>query len=307
MQILEIIVRPGSDSNNASTILSSILNITAKPLEHELRGLQRSEPSRQDVEPLSKALKPHLSFTRTAGSDHTELESWTNSQNGGLAASIRHIIALLVQWSVTPGINVMPTSYTHRQILVGLRRLGAKRLLSSIIDEVKLQIANGNSAVVLDVAASIISAPDAMSASVSTAPVMHALDDMNSTPPHLQHRLTLRDALKSEVEKAPKIHKENVLQAETLVRLHRRVETQLAMAMPMQLPQQTNLLHDGLGGLGDGGLEVGVDGVLSGAQHLDEAIIAAADQDMMDALNMKDDGMMNFGEDDLMGDMKLDF
>lgn len=301
VQILQTLINPTAISSDASTMLSSILNIIAKPLEHSLRWLQRSEPTRQDVEPLSKVLKPHLSFSRTTSSDHTELESWTNAQGGGIATSIRHTIQSLTQWSLTPGINIMPTSYTHRQIVTGLRLLGAKRLLLSIIEEVKAQTAAGSGAVVIDVATAIICSPDAESfTSSTTSPqLMHMLDGTPSPPQPLQRRLTLRDALRTEAENAPKIHKTDALQAETIIRLYRRVEAMMAVAL-----SQAGMLHHGLDGLGvvDGGMQVGVglgNGVLSGAQAIDDAIVAATDQEMMDALAGGD--MMGVGVDGLFG------
>ena len=287
-------------------MLSSILNITAKPLEHSLRWLQRHEPTRQDVEPLSKILKPHLTFSRTAASDHTELESWTNAHSGGIANSIRHTIQSLTQWSLNTGMNVVPTSYTHRQILTGLRILGAKRLLSAIIEEVKTQTANGSGTIVIDIATAIICAPDADSIpSTNSSQLMNMLDDPSSTPQPLQRRLTLRDALRTETENAPKTHKADVLQAETVIRLFRRVEAMMTVAIP-----QAGMLDHGLGALEgvDAGMEVGVgvglgDGVLSGAQEIDDAI-AAADQEMMDALAAGE--RMMVGDDDLLRDMKFD-
>jgi mediator of RNA polymerase II transcription subunit 5 len=290
-------------------MLNSILNIVAKPLENSLRWLQHNEPTRQDIEPLSKVLKPHLQFSRTAASDHTELESWAHTPGGGIAASIRHTIQSLTQWSFNPALNVMPTSYTHRQILAGIRLLGAKRLLTAIIEEVKSQTATGNGALVIDVATALICAPDADSASPSptSAQLMHILDDgASGMPQPLQRRLTLRDALRTCAELAPKTHKTDELHAETVIRLFRRVE---ALMTPTMQPSAAMLDH-GLGaleGVGvDGtGMEVGLGdavgvGVLGGAQGIDDAIVAAAaaDQEMMDVLAQGD---MMVGDDDLFG------
>jgi mediator of RNA polymerase II transcription subunit 5 len=294
-------------------MLSCVLNIIAKPLEHSLRWLQRSEPTRQDVEPLSKVLKPHISFPRTGSSDHTELESWTNTHPGGIAASIRHTIQSLVQWSLAAGANVMPASYTHRQILAGVRLQGAKRLLNSILEEVKFQSAAGSGSVAIDIAAAIVCAPDtdSFSSTPDSAQLMNMLGDTSSTSSSLQRRLTLRDALRTEAENASKIHKDDILQAETIVRLYRRVEAM--MAPPIT---QATMLDHGLGDLtvGAGALDVGVgvgigngigNGILDGTQHLNDAMVAAADKDMMDAL--AGNGMMNIGDDDLLENMQMDF
>ncbi|KAI9733516.1 MAG: mediator complex subunit [Claussenomyces sp. TS43310] len=302
VQILQILIKPGSISNEASLMLASVLNIVSKPLEHSLSWLQRSEPNRQDIEPLSKALKSHLGFSRTAGSDHAELESWTSFHGGGMANSVRHTIQLLVQWSLTPGINIMPTSYTHRQILVAVRILGAKRLLHAIIEEVKMQTVADSGSVALDVAVAIICSPDPNSSSPTT--ILSLLDETSSQPQPLQRRLTLRDALKTEAENAPKIHKHDVLQAETIIRLYRRVEAHMAVSLPIDLPAQPAMMDHHLGlGVADGAMDVAGSGVkgaggMSGAQEIDEAIAAATSQDMMD-LGLSD-GMMGVGDDELL-------
>ena len=59
--------------------------------------------------------------------------------------------------------NVNPTAYTHRQILVGNRILTAKKVLSIIIDEVKGQTDLGNGGAIIDVATALICAPDTAS------------------------------------------------------------------------------------------------------------------------------------------------
>jgi mediator of RNA polymerase II transcription subunit 5 len=300
VHILEIIVSPNSISNEASMMLSSILNIVAAPLEHALRSLQRAEPTRQDVEPLSKVLKPHLSFHRTASSDHTEMESWSSAHNGPLTNTIRRTIQQLVQWSFTPGINIMPTSYTHRQILLGVRVLGAKRLLLAIIDEMQ-HTASDHVAVVYDVAAAIICAPTAdAEVMMVMAHNTGLLDETVSAPQPLQHRLTLREALKFEAETAAKRHKEPVEResAEMVIRLYRRVEAM--MAGTEEMSGQAGLLHDGLGGL-DARLQGGAGHGLGG--HELGAIAGLEGGDMMHALG---DGMMGL-EDGMLDDMKLDF
>ncbi len=96
--ILQLILRPNSISNEASTMHSAVLNIVAKPLEHSLRAYQRQNPKSQDVEPLLRALKDHIPLSRRTGAaDHVELEAWAATQGGGLAAAVRHLIQSFVQ------------------------------------------------------------------------------------------------------------------------------------------------------------------------------------------------------------------
>ncbi|ESZ90859.1 hypothetical protein SBOR_8751 [Sclerotinia borealis F-4128] len=255
LQILSALIKnPPSISNNmeASHLLNSILKIVAKNLEQSLRWLQRAEPQRHDIEPVSKALESNLGWERRGASKHTELESWTATAGGGLAASIKQTIATLVQcglqWGRNPGMHIMPASYTHRQILTGMKMLGAKRLLSTIVDEVKTQTEAGNGSVVFDIAISLICAPDATS--FVSSPGIDILS--GNAPQPLQRRLTLREALKAEAKNMPRVLKTDTFHAETVIRLYRRVEAQLAI-------QQQLLQHDdGLGALnevmGDAGL-----------------------------------------------------
>ncbi|TVY38043.1 Mediator of RNA polymerase II transcription subunit [Lachnellula subtilissima] len=255
LQILSaLITNPASISNNteASQMLNSILNIIAKNLEHSLRWFQRAEPSRQDVEPLSRALRGNLGWERRGASEHTELEIWTSTQGGGLAMAVKQTIQNLMQWGLNPGININPANYTHRLILVSLKILGAKRLLSTIIDEVKSQTETGNGSVIIDVAAALICAPEAGSWDNA------GLDGMGQP---LQRRLNLREALKNEAENAPRVSKTDAVHAENVVRLYRKVEAQLVM--PMR--QQTLMPHDALGDL-DQALDSGaldVDGAMA--------------------------------------------
>ncbi|RAL67441.1 hypothetical protein DID88_008196 [Monilinia fructigena] len=135
--------------NNKETM--TLKTLCTKNLEQSLRWLQRAEPERQDIEPVSKVLESNLGWERRGASKHTELELWTATSGGGLAASIKHTIVILVQWGLqwgrNPGMHIMPASYTHRQILTGMKILGAKRLLNTIIEEVKTQTEAGNGSV----------------------------------------------------------------------------------------------------------------------------------------------------------------
>lgn len=293
LQILTVlIVSPSQSTTTTSEMISTCIKVVAKNLEHSLRYVQRAEPTRQDVEPLSKALRPHLGFERRGGSDHVELETWTATPGGGLPVAMKQTLMTLVQWGLNPAMNVHPANYTHRQILVGLRILGAKRLLQIILDEVKRQTQAGNGSLILDIATALICAPDAGTWDAG---------DLLSNHPPAQRRLTLREALKNEAENAPKLHKATqegaAAQAENIIRLYRKVEAQLIM------PQQQNLLaQDAL------------------VTSLDEAIMAAdvalagtgdalGDPNGvgmgMDALGSVDGGVGNLDDDimsGLMGD-----
>ncbi|KAF5879332.1 putative mediator of rna polymerase ii transcription subunit 5 protein [Botrytis fragariae] len=246
LQILSALIKsPPSISNNmeASHLLNAILKIIAQNLEQSLRWLQRAEPHRHDIDSISKALESNVGWERRGASKYSELEVWTATPGGGLTTSIKHTIVTLAQWGLqcdrNPGMQIMPASYTHRQVLAGLKILGAKRLLNTIIEEVKTQTEAGNGSVVLDIAISLICAPDSASFDSGSG-----IDIMSgNTPQLLQRRLTLREALKAEAENMPKVHKTDTFHAETVIRLYRRVEAQSVI--------QQQLLPDdnGMGGL----------------------------------------------------------
>jgi mediator of RNA polymerase II transcription subunit 5 len=160
-------------------------------------------------------------------------------------------MANLVQWGLNPGININPANYTHRQILVGMKILGARRLLGAIIEEVKAQSELGNASLVLDVASALVCAPESASWDSGAG-----LGDIMP----LQRRMNLREALKIEVESAPKVQKTDPFHAETLVRLFRKVEGMLLVPHPEQTLALAEL-HEAI----DAGA---LDGAMSGMEGL---------------------------------------
>ncbi|KAL2676733.1 hypothetical protein Neosp_010497 [[Neocosmospora] mangrovei] len=241
IKVLQLILLPSSISGEASTMLSSVKNLIAKPLEHALRTYQRRDPKNQDIEPLLRALKDSIPLSRrTGGADINELESWTSTATNGLASAIKHNIQGLVHWSMHPAINSMPTSYTHRQMLAALKLLGSTRLLHVILEEVRQQTEAGNANSVYDVATSLICAPDA----AKDAPV-GMLDANGNMPPTLPRQRTLREMLKAEAEGCKKLQKKDAALAEIVVRLHRRVE------MLMVMPEAQAMLQTADMALGD--------------------------------------------------------
>lgn len=222
-------------------MLSSVLNLAAKPLEHSLRAYQRRDPNNAQIEPLLRTLKDSLPLSRrTGGAEHNEVESWSGTASGGLTMSIKHTMNGFVQWSLQPAsVNVMPTSYTHRQMLCGLQMLGASRMLRIILDEVQQQSEAGNASIVYDVATALICAPD-VSNDPPPPPNVQTLDESGNVPPVPQRQLSLREALKAEAENFRKLHKKDPALAEIVVRLHRKVEAQMT-------PSQAQILQADLG------------------------------------------------------------
>ncbi|RDA86537.1 hypothetical protein CP532_1899 [Ophiocordyceps camponoti-leonardi (nom. inval.)] len=214
IKILQLILLPSSISGEASAMLSSVKNLIAKPLEYSLRSYQKQDPKNQDIEPLLRALWDNLPLSRrTGGAEHHELDSWSNSSSSGMSGAIRHTVQGLAQ--MHHGLNVMPTSYTHRQTIAACRMVGTNRVLRAMIDEIRHQPE------AYDVVAMLVCAPDV----TMEPPASGMLETAGSAVP--QRRLTLREALKAEAESCLKPHKKE--EAETIVRLYRRVEAMMAL------------------------------------------------------------------------------
>jgi mediator of RNA polymerase II transcription subunit 5 len=279
-------------------MLSSVLNIVAKPLEHALRTYQRQEPKSQEVEPLLRALKENIPLSRrTGGADHSELESWTGAHGpnntaatGGFPATIRNTVQSLVQWAQNPPVNGMPPPYTHRQILAALKMLGARRLLSILLEELKNHNEGPSASIAYDVVTALVCAPDVTS-EASTSAATSSLQDAAGAfgaPEPPQRRITLREALKFEADDWKRIQKADSAMAETVVRLYRRVEAQ--MVPP---PAPPPMLQPELAALGGDEMALG-DAIAAAA--------AAGDQNM-DAMSLDTTGLDAGADLGLGGDL----
>jgi mediator of RNA polymerase II transcription subunit 5 len=290
IRILQLILLTKQGSNEAQNLLPAVISIVSKPLEHALRSHQRQDPKNLDIEPLLKAIRDNTQFPpRTTAADHKEFEQWTNNPAGGLSASIRGNIQGMIQWSLHPGVNIMPTSYTHRQMIAGLKILGPKRLLHLILDEVKQNSDAGSNGVVYDIAIALICAPDVTNLAPSLPPSL--LGDPSQQAMPVQMRVSLRQALRWEAEDCKKIQKSDPVMAEHVVRLYRRVEAQLVMPPPPELIQND--------------LGLGLDG--NAAASIGDAL-AVAQGDPMDAMDamVTDDGAMSLDLGPGPADMGLD-
>ncbi|KAL4927229.1 putative RNA polymerase II mediator complex subunit Nut1 [Aspergillus undulatus] len=270
LKTLQSLVSPSSISGEAREIHLTVLNITARSLEEQLKDVRARHPQRTDIKPILDALEPCLFFQRTGAVHKSELEPWTTFSPGGLLGSIRNTFQSLVLWSTSADTSVAPPppSYTHRQIISAIRMLGAVRVLSAILDELKLQTESsaagtGAADLALDVAASLVSAPLAESYTVDQS-AHHPPNNLNQgkesdeqTPRCVN--LTLRDALNLAHETVPKMSEKDPLRAELVVRLYRRVNVLLAP------PAQMNNLDMGVGM----NMGMGMNLNIMGDMHLD--------------------------------------
>ena len=250
IQIFHKLIQPTSISGEAQAMHKTILSIVSRRLEKCFRTLRRREPGRTDIEPLLEAIKDNLNYERSAYSPVSELEQWTSTPGNTLRIALRNTIQSLVNWYSTASINLTPPSYTHRQLFTTLKLLGAHKTLLAIIDETKAQTEAGNGAVALDVATALICAP---STENSPLPVDWVTSPV-AAPASPRTRLNLREMLKVEFDGAAGLVMRDLLTAETIVRLHRRVEAQLAVVGTEPLPGAQLDLGVGVG------VDVGVEG-----------------------------------------------
>lgn len=242
LKTLLSLVKPSSISGEAQAIHKTVLNITARPLEEQLKDVRTRHQSRTDIKPILDALEPYLSFRRVGSSHRSELDNWAAQPVGGLTGSIRSTLQSLVVWSSNSEMAMQPQSYTHRQILAGIRILGSTRVLGALVDELKQQAETGSVDLALDIVATIVCSPMAESFAVD----QNCCQPVDSTKESLPRCpiLTLRDALALQHHNVPKISEKDPLRAEIIVRLWRRVSVLAAPPSQVSNIDVSNIIQN---------------------------------------------------------------
>jgi mediator of RNA polymerase II transcription subunit 5 len=239
IRIFREIILSAPSSGDAQAMHSSILAMVSSRLEKCFRTLQRRDANRaNNIEPLIQALKPHQHYERSMYATMEELEQWTNAPNTTLNISLRHTVLQLSQWASPASIQPNPPSYTHRQVYASVKILGANKALRAIVDELKAQTEAGNGAAALDIGVSMICAPTVDDSPIPVAWVGSSIPA--SLPPRT--RMNLREMLKQEFDNAASLVATDPLAAETIVRLHRRVEAQLTSIGETALHRQGSVI-----------------------------------------------------------------
>jgi mediator of RNA polymerase II transcription subunit 5 len=225
IRIFREIILSARTSGDAQAMHAAVLAMVSSHLDKSFRTLQRRDASRaNNIEPLLQAIKGNQHYVRSMYAPMKELEQWTNAPHSTLHTSLRHSVQQLSQWASTASIQPNPPSYTHRQVYASLKILGAHKVVRAIIDEIKAQTEAGNGAAALDIGVSIICAP-----TVDDSPI--PIDWISSSIPAShppRTRMNLREMLKHDFDNAANLVATDPLAAETIVRLHRRVEAQLS-------------------------------------------------------------------------------
>lgn len=312
--MLLALVKPSSISGEAEACHRTVLNITARSLEEQLKDVRARLTSRsdnqsdvqqssqhdiqQDIQSLLDLLDPYLSFQCNGNSRRSELDPWTTHADG-ICGMIRSTFQGLVLWSASAEMSMSPHAYTHRLILAGVRLCTASNVLSVLIDELKAQAedASGSLDLAIDVAATLVCAP--MPESFAQEQVIyHPIDPSKEAFPRCRI-LTLRQALIIQHQNVPKLSEKDTSRAEVTVRLARRVNSLLTPPAHVSNLDVTNIIeninleadvaaaaaaaagHDGMDlGTGEGSANVG-DGASNEAidQILNDAVAATANND----------------------------
>ncbi|CAI6338683.1 unnamed protein product [Periconia digitata] len=242
MQMFGKLIRSTPTSGDAQAMHSTILSVVSPRLEKCFRTLKRRHPNLTDIEPLLhaiKGVKGNLHYERSVYSSAAELDQWTNATSNTLVSSLRNTVQQLSQWASSAGLQPNPPSYTHRQIYTCIKLIGASKTVRAIVDEIKAQTDAGNGPAALDVGVSIICAPMVEN---SPIPVNWAGSSILAPSP-LRTRSNLREALKSELDDAASLVSTDPLVAESIVRLHRRVEGLFAvLAQTASIPTDDAML-----------------------------------------------------------------
>jgi mediator of RNA polymerase II transcription subunit 5 len=315
LRMLERVTRAPS-SGDAQTLHSTIIAMISQPLSNRLKTLRKRHPGRKDIDPILAIAKSHSDFCHGPYSACSELQTWRKSP-GSLRTSVRATFQSLILWSGSSAINPTqpPPHYNPRQFLITEREIGAKAVLAILVDELKTQTEapNGAAAVAIDIATAIICAPTTENSPIEVSWIHSPVP--TNTPGHAR-RLNLRDALRIEFENATDLIEKNQLAAETIVRLHRRVESQLALSTA-SLPDLATSMPAMLPSLGMTANSTTVDAVsqvidftdASAGLDLTNVADSMALDSTLDSMNMlANQGISGDGgdnADDIFGDLDL--
>lgn len=227
MQILTRLIRPASISGEAQAMHGTIVSMVSRRLERCLKSIQHREPSRTDINSLLEIVSSYHDYERTPWSSYGELEPWMSNPGASFRSAIKFTMQHLTSWNSTADLTPTPPAYTHRQIFSALQIVGAQKVLRAILEELKNQTVAGAGAVALDIAVNIVCSPLHIN---SCTPVSWLNSHM---PVHAQPRngsFNIREMLKHELDDPASLMQSDPGLAEAAIRLHRRVEAQLAEA-----------------------------------------------------------------------------
>jgi mediator of RNA polymerase II transcription subunit 5 len=232
IQIFTKLIKSAPTSGDAQAMHATIIAMVSARLQKCFLTLKRRHRNRTDIDPLIQAIKGNLHYERSMYPSAEELEKWTSTPHNTLNTSLRHTVQQLSQWATTASLQPNPPNYTHRQLYACMKLLGTSKTLRAIVDEIRAQSDAGNGQAALDIGLSLVCAPMIEN---SVVPVDWVGSSVPApTPPRT--RLNLREMLKFEYDNAATLVGKDPLAADVIVRLHRRVETHIAVVAQAGLP-----------------------------------------------------------------------
>jgi mediator of RNA polymerase II transcription subunit 5 len=307
LQILDKLLKPSSSSQETKAMHRTILGIVADPLHQSLQILNQRSPEKKQVGPLLNILKPFLNQQQTMEASKVEMDEWLSSSNNHITERIRTTIQELVTWVTEVGPSP-PPKYSHKLFAYACATVGAEAVRDAIVTELKGQTAIGNGSQAIDICCAMISSPF-----VSPG------------------RPAVRDAFRLQALDVQQLLHMPSGDAESVVRLNRRVEAQLTVSNMAQIPMAVPAISEQAAdqvmaelGLTDGALatdvpNVSVDPSAALATTTDadfnNADLAALDQVMSntniptaDIANLQAGGAPLQGQDanDIFGDLNMD-
>jgi hypothetical protein len=224
-QLLSKAFQVSSEKSGPYQTVVTIMSFAIDRFIRKIAGFSTKLPDW--LETVKKNVGPHVDFRRTLYSPFKELQALRASP-GSLKIAFRSSIQSLISWSVTAAhVPIQePANYTPQTFYVSLLILGPRCILQILLEEIKSRTseADASAPVALEIAAAFVCSP--VPGSAQSPP------DWTHTGPSARNgRSSLREELRLRALGAPKLWAADQIMVESVVRLHRRVETLLQMTL----------------------------------------------------------------------------
>ena len=296
------LIQPVLGQDEAARTHATIVSILKFPFEACVNTIKGRAPD-ATARPALGIIATKRSLARAARLRPPDLSTLA-ANSDGLLNTFRDKLKTIIQWSTHRAMaNVMPV-YAYEIVRVNLEFVGAKRVLDTVVNEIREQAKTGFKEVAMDISTALM-----FSTFIQEGDPSRPGDYLAA--PRLHGRLTLRRALQLEANNAHKLGLEDNTKVELYAELGRRVEAMIAetslAAENIQLPAADMM--------GDVDLNAAVQ--LEGTNEASGLDLSGADAGLqldMDAAftgqpdtTTTDLGVgMDTGDDDIFGDLQLD-
>jgi mediator of RNA polymerase II transcription subunit 5 len=225
LQILDKLLKPSSSSQETQSMHLAIVTIVATPLFESLQTFLQRNPSNKKAQELSTLLQRAIArlqpLQRDLNCSKTQLETLMRNESN-IKRYVAESIKTMMTWSITSsslGSSPSPAPpFSYKTFAVASQVLTGNVLLDAILAETQ-NLPPTQLPLALDVITALACAPPSITVSTGT---QHGFD----TTAKLRSSIQLRCAeIRKLLDRPPH-------EAETLIQLSRRLETQLAMTCP---------------------------------------------------------------------------